>query len=440
MAEENEQNLLAGYFTLPPLEQALLLLVSVIYEPVATPFLLPCMAKADFGALGTFRPTREVLESALDRLREKKFLNEKNCIPQPLVEYITRQAVRSGIFPQLTALVEKVAPVSYQAGKWSTRCRRAMRQFRIGIYHGDFVKIDEAMAFLDEYCRHRFAGKPPAVMVAAEAFDPLWFGALPGSLQFYLLEQVLRYSMDQLQHYPPVLSYLADESALTISPDEQVPFHRLLAGYYLLEGRFTELQTLLAKHPDSFRGSGFSGTLAFLRGDTEQAHLLFTEDLRQLHVFFGDRSAFFFGLPGLFCVFALLDRNLIEDRLLIKQYIAIALARYQECPEEVPYLFIDALVSSMDSSLPDMKALTERLQADEGSLTRFIAVLCLCWMGVEIPEEFKSSLALVYERAAGNGFAWLAMEAAFLLGELELERSEERRVGKECRSRWSPYH
>ena len=23
---------------------------------------------------------------------------------------------------------------------------------------------------------------------------------------------------------------------------------------------------------------------------------------------------------------------------------------------------------------------------------------------------------------------------------LELERSEERRVGKECRSRWSPYH
>ena len=24
--------------------------------------------------------------------------------------------------------------------------------------------------------------------------------------------------------------------------------------------------------------------------------------------------------------------------------------------------------------------------------------------------------------------------------EIELDRSEERRVGKECRSRWSPYH
>ncbi len=27
-----------------------------------------------------------------------------------------------------------------------------------------------------------------------------------------------------------------------------------------------------------------------------------------------------------------------------------------------------------------------------------------------------------------------------LTGELSLIRSEERRVGKECRSRWSPYH
>src|ERR1035441_3677795 len=26
------------------------------------------------------------------------------------------------------------------------------------------------------------------------------------------------------------------------------------------------------------------------------------------------------------------------------------------------------------------------------------------------------------------------------LGEFDLKRSEERRVGKECRSRWSPYH
>ena len=34
----------------------------------------------------------------------------------------------------------------------------------------------------------------------------------------------------------------------------------------------------------------------------------------------------------------------------------------------------------------------------------------------------------------------LSKRAAFLLFVLSCLRSEERRVGKECRSRWSPYH
>ena len=32
------------------------------------------------------------------------------------------------------------------------------------------------------------------------------------------------------------------------------------------------------------------------------------------------------------------------------------------------------------------------------------------------------------------------IESATLTHEQKLTRSEERRVGKECRSRWSPYH
>src|SRR3712207_8850588 len=36
--------------------------------------------------------------------------------------------------------------------------------------------------------------------------------------------------------------------------------------------------------------------------------------------------------------------------------------------------------------------------------------------------------------------AQILNEPLDLLGALEVPRSEERRVGKECRSRWSPYH
>jgi len=44
------------------------------------------------------------------------------------------------------------------------------------------------------------------------------------------------------------------------------------------------------------------------------------------------------------------------------------------------------------------------------------------------------------------GGAWLSFNAALIVGltcirgGLESIRSSERRVGKECRSRWAPYH
>ena len=39
----------------------------------------------------------------------------------------------------------------------------------------------------------------------------------------------------------------------------------------------------------------------------------------------------------------------------------------------------------------------------------------------------------------GSETAWRALNNALEIGK-KFERSEERRVGKECRSRWSPYH
>ena len=57
---------------------------------------------------------------------------------------------------------------------------------------------------------------------------------------------------------------------------------------------------------------------------------------------------------------------------------------------------------------------------------------------------FPSLLAL--NPAADEPWLWDLLEVAALpaqaaeLGRSRIERSEERRVGKECRSRWSPYH
>jgi len=50
------------------------------------------------------------------------------------------------------------------------------------------------------------------------------------------------------------------------------------------------------------------------------------------------------------------------------------------------------------------------------------------------PDQFRAKAAEYKELAKGTDVP----EAA--RGFQRLERSEERRVGKECRSRWSPYH
>src|SRR3712207_9311517 len=44
--------------------------------------------------------------------------------------------------------------------------------------------------------------------------------------------------------------------------------------------------------------------------------------------------------------------------------------------------------------------------------------------------------------AGGNAYLWMMLSGVigYVICDYCLMRSEERRVGKECRSRWSPYH
>ena len=51
-------------------------------------------------------------------------------------------------------------------------------------------------------------------------------------------------------------------------------------------------------------------------------------------------------------------------------------------------------------------------------------------------KEGTKIIAVIKADAYGHG----AVPIARMLEEFDYIRSEERRVGKECRSRWSPYH
>ena len=47
---------------------------------------------------------------------------------------------------------------------------------------------------------------------------------------------------------------------------------------------------------------------------------------------------------------------------------------------------------------------------------------------------------IVMTGLSGSGKSSLAFDTIYADGQRRYVRSEERRVGKECRSRWSPYH
>ena len=56
-------------------------------------------------------------------------------------------------------------------------------------------------------------------------------------------------------------------------------------------------------------------------------------------------------------------------------------------------------------------------------------------------KHFVTDVAIIGTGGAGLAAAFEARGAGARVAVLEqAERSEERRVGKECRSRWSPYH
>src|SRR2546430_3757647 len=72
-------------------------------------------------------------------------------------------------------------------------------------------------------------------------------------------------------------------------------------------------------------------------------------------------------------------------------------------------------------------------QAEDG--IRDLTVTGVQTCALPISPELKQALA-TYTESGGKGETAIDQEEAIAA----MQRSEERRVGKECRSRWSPYH
>src|SRR5258705_1153602 len=94
----------------------------------------------------------------------------------------------------------------------------------------------------------------------------------------------------------------------------------------------------------------------------------------------------------------------------------------------------------------DVKAYLDRFVIKQEEARKVLSVaLCdhyhhvrMAMEGKDQPSYAKQNVILL--GPTGVGKTYLIRSVADLIGVPFVKRSEERRVGKECRSRWSPYH
>lgn len=408
--------LLQQYEKLNSFEQTFLQLLSVIYEPPNSTLLLNCLTTLDLRSPRGTSPTIANLTHYFHKFEKIGIVTpQRQCIPE-LVETISRKAVASGVFSTFAEVVRAQAPVSYYYGKWSTRCWRAVRELRIGVYTQQFDLIDEGLEFLDNQCQDLFPALPPIIQIINTPFDPDWFRSLPPSFQFFLADHALRHAQSYLLALPELTSLLAnDNTFLHLDHGERLPFQRLLFGQFLLEGKLDQAQQLLNSRPESFQGTGSQGSLSFLRGHYETARREFADDLRQLQEFSGNDRIAFIGLQGIFHILAELEASLSDADQSAARRLALTMALFPGRTEDPAY----HLLASFLNARHNAALAQEKDLAFEGSkpssLTTLIVGLCEYWLNGTLATETLKNLEALYEKAITCQYHFFSLNLADLL-------------------------
>jgi len=197
-----------------------------------------------------------------------------------------------------------------------------MREYRIGLYMQDMVHLENVQQLLTKQCADFVDRNFPAVRFVTNPFQPEYFSRMPASLQFYVLEQVISYSMHYLVDADEVFAYLQSDAAMEAIPsEEKLPFLRLLAGYLLWRGELDQVQTLIRKNQELFVASGMEGCIDFMLGNNEQALERFEVDLKQFKQIAGRRKIYFPSIAGLFFILALLKSGGMNQFHRIRKFI-----------------------------------------------------------------------------------------------------------------------
>ena len=412
-----------AYQTLAPFEKSLLQLVSIIYEPVNRITLVNCLRRARItGPQGEWL-TSATISPFIQKLQALDLLDKDCRCPDSLVEPVSRSAVEEGNFRKLSEAVQDEIPFSQYQSKWPQRCLRAMREYRIGLYNSDMVHLENMQLILCKQCKDEVLRSFPAVRFCNNPFDPGWLSSLAPSSQFYLLSQMMNYSLHYLSLLDNGFSYLRSGKTLqTIPPEERLPFHRLLGSLLLWRGNLEEVKELVLNNSESFVASGMTGCIEFMLGNNELALQLFEGDLQQLQKIGSRRRMFFPGISGLFFILALLKTGDVNFLNRIRKFIDTVRGQQPGNILSGAYEMVDQFISAQESGLSEISEDFSAFTAN--SLTILLGAMVRYWLSGYLPtlsarEESNDLFRLLWQRARESGFDWIAMEFAELIGRVD---------------------
>ena len=419
-------NHLEGFDRLSPFEQNLLQILSIIYEPAHSTLVLNCLKRLELKGPRSNRPTTPLVNHYITKLEEAGFLNDSRQCHPDIVETIARKAVQSGTFAKFAAAVQKEAPASYYYGKWATRCWRAVRELRIGIYTQDFELIDQATQFLNNQCEDLPLPLPPVVQVVTRPFDPLWFGELPPSFQFFLLNHIILYGQRRLESFPEIIGYLEEQSNFAnLDEDEFLPFQRLLLAQYLFQGDCAKTDDLLSRNDHIGMATGSRATVAFLQGKYEEAADLFDEDLAVLRSINQTDAAAFVGIQGLFHVLSKTARKSSDSLEQAARQISIALSLFEESEEHEAYLFLHTLIDSLIHQKGRSQDIVLPASPPPSAVTVLFGALIQYWLTGTLEPDMEEAAQSCCRQADDHGYTMFVVILSRLLHQLQSDEGLE---------------
>ena len=416
----------SAYQTLSPFERSLLYLASIIYEPVNRIIFANCLRRARLtGPEGEWL-TSATLAPLLKKLQDLRLLTRDCRCPDELVELVSRDAVAAGNYRDMAQAVQDEIPFSLYQPKGPQRCMRAMREYRIGLYTGDVAHLENMHPVLDKQCEEQDVKRFPAVRSCNNPFDPVWLRTLAPSLQFYILSQMLNYSLHYLSLLDRPFSYLRSKATLVAIPaEERLPFHRLLSGFFLWRGNLAEVKELMRENPESYVASGMAGCINFMLGKNELALQQFEADLQHLKRIGSRRRMFFPSIAGLFFILALLKTGDVSCFERIRIFIDTVRTQQPGNMLLGAYEMLDHFLSAQESGTADLALNSSIFRAN--SITVLFGTLLRFWLSGSLPApssaaEGNDTLRLLWSRARESGFQWIAMVFAELIGRAEQDQ------------------